>query len=623
MTQAPAGQPLTLLATITDNIAVTGASAFHRPLGGGGIYTELPMINATGDQYTVNIPAAAMTTPGVEYYLEATDGVSVTREGSPAAPFSVTVVDQPFVATVVPDTGTSAGGEVVTVEGSNFVDPPAVRFGGNPSPAVTFVSSTELQATTPAHFPASVDVEVENPNLTVGRLTHGFTFLGNTATLTLPTTTGDRLTTEILAIHTPSVEGLISAHVTVQFDPAVLTAIGASAGGLTPGFSIAANTSVPGEVTISMAGASPVTGAGDLMLLELEVIGPPAATTALNFVAAELNDGAIPANPVDGQLTVNDAFDVTGAVAYYQDALPVPAVQLDATGSGSFTTATDPAGVYVFSGIPSGTYTLTPMKSDDASPAVISPFDASLVLQHDAGLITLTGHQATAADVNKASGITPFDASLILQYTVGLIGLPFPGNPRVWDFNPSLYSYPFLDQDQSGQDFTAVLAGDPSGNWSAPAAARGPGATLRFADHVAGPSQPITVPLVIEDAGGMLSLLATVAFDPSILLPAAAATTDFSASFSLVSNFDPAGEIVLGMASATPLMGSGELVSLTFDVVGNPAAVSPLDLVSANLDEGAIPVILIDGQVQVDPAFFIFADGFESGDATAWSSSVP
>ena len=62
---APARQQLTLLATITDNIAVTGAGVFHRPLGGGEIYVELPMINAVGDQYTVNIPAVDMVSPGV------------------------------------------------------------------------------------------------------------------------------------------------------------------------------------------------------------------------------------------------------------------------------------------------------------------------------------------------------------------------------------------------------------------------------------------------------------------------------------------------------------------------------------------------------------------------------
>ena len=145
------------------------------PLGGGGGYVELPMINAVGDQYTVNIPAMHMAAPGVEYYLEATDGASVTQHGTPAAPHQVTVQDVPVVLSVDPTSGTFAGGDVVTITGSNFVDPPVVRFGGTASPAVTFVSATELTAETPAHYPALVDVEVENPSTAVGRLTNAYT----------------------------------------------------------------------------------------------------------------------------------------------------------------------------------------------------------------------------------------------------------------------------------------------------------------------------------------------------------------------------------------------------------------------------------------------------------------
>ena len=433
VSQAPAGQSLTLLASITDNIAVIDASAYHRPLGGGGIYAELPMINAVGDQYTVNIPAVDMTAPGVEYYLEATDGVSITRHGTPATPHQVTVQDVPVILSVDPTSGTFAGGDLVTITGSNFVDPPLVRFGGTASPSVTFVSSSELTAETPAHYPALVDIEVENPSTAVGRLTNAFTFTGNTATLTLPAAaTGDRLTNVQLAVNTASAEGMLSALLTVQFDATVLTATGATAGNLTTGFSVSANTTTPGEIVVSLANATPVTGAGDVALLSFDVVGAPDAVTALTFDAVELNDGAIPATPVDGQLTVNNSFDLSGAVSYYQGAVPVPGTQLDVTGSGSFTTATDGGGIYGFTGLPSGDYALTPSKNDAHSMAIVGPLDASMVLQHSSGLIALSGHQATAADVNKAGGISPFDASLILQYSVGLIGLPFPGNPGVW-----------------------------------------------------------------------------------------------------------------------------------------------------------------------------------------------
>jgi len=51
----------------------------------------------------------------------------------------------------------------------------------------------------------------------------------------------------------------------------------------------------------------------------------------------------------------------------------------------------------------------------------VKPFDASLVLQHAATVITLSEKQQGVADVSGNGMITSYDASLILQYSVGLI----------------------------------------------------------------------------------------------------------------------------------------------------------------------------------------------------------
>jgi hypothetical protein len=52
---------------------------------------------------------------------------------------------------------------------------------------------------------------------------------------------------------------------------------------------------------------------------------------------------------------------------------------------------------------------------------MITPFDATLVLQHIVGMVTLEGRALKAADTDHDGRITPFDATLILQYIVGMI----------------------------------------------------------------------------------------------------------------------------------------------------------------------------------------------------------
>ena len=57
---------------------------------------------------------------------------------------------------------------------------------------------------------------------------------------------------------------------------------------------------------------------------------------------------------------------------------------------------------------------------DADGDGTVSAFDASLVLQHVVGLITLGPDERIAADVDGDGSISAFDASLVLQFVVGL-----------------------------------------------------------------------------------------------------------------------------------------------------------------------------------------------------------
>lgn len=106
----------------------------------------------------------------VNVQVTAADGMSSSVPGA----FTYTA-SSPTVASVSPTSGGTAGGTVVTVTGSNFASGATVSFGGAPA-SVSFLSSTQLKAVTPAHAAGSVNVVITNPDSTSAALPGGFTF---------------------------------------------------------------------------------------------------------------------------------------------------------------------------------------------------------------------------------------------------------------------------------------------------------------------------------------------------------------------------------------------------------------------------------------------------------------
>lgn len=81
------------------------------------------------------------------------------------------------ISSAGPGTGSTAGGTSVTITGSGFTHSASVVFGGAAAPSVTYISSTELQAITPAHASGTVSVAVtENPHGQTAILSGGFTY---------------------------------------------------------------------------------------------------------------------------------------------------------------------------------------------------------------------------------------------------------------------------------------------------------------------------------------------------------------------------------------------------------------------------------------------------------------
>ena len=83
------GSNLILTATITDNLNIAYANLYYR-IAGTDEWVIVRM-NKLNDKYSAIIPAADLTAEGLEYYIEAGDGVSSTFKGSAAQPFTVAV----------------------------------------------------------------------------------------------------------------------------------------------------------------------------------------------------------------------------------------------------------------------------------------------------------------------------------------------------------------------------------------------------------------------------------------------------------------------------------------------------------------------------------------------------
>ncbi|MCA9517120.1 MAG: PKD domain-containing protein, partial [Myxococcales bacterium] len=89
----PEGQSVPVSATVTDPSGVVSVKLVYRPTG-FPLFQEITMTAGAGGAYTADIPSFAVTPPGVEYYLRATDGAGNTGAspvGGSSAPYTFTV----------------------------------------------------------------------------------------------------------------------------------------------------------------------------------------------------------------------------------------------------------------------------------------------------------------------------------------------------------------------------------------------------------------------------------------------------------------------------------------------------------------------------------------------------
>ena len=295
--------------------------------------------------------------------------------------------------------------------------------------------------------------------------------------------------------------------------------------------------------------------------------------------------------------------EISGRVTYANASVvtPVPSTVLSAVGSTSFSTLSNANGFYSLRDFSVGAYVVTPSKTGQING--ISNLDASRVAQHIVGLTVLNSTQIIAADTSGNGTVGSLDAAYIAQFVASI---PNPGLTGRWKFLPSSRSYSNVQTSQGGQDFSAILVGDVTGNWNpniglqrepsssieadaAPAATgikQSPQtdiyekstepievAAVTINDNEDIKSSGLTVELRANDTtgAGILGYQFEVHYDPRLMAPrleACDAAETLSAQMTAVCRESEPGVLNVVAFGTETLSGAGSLLKLKFNRVG-------------------------------------------------------
>lgn len=573
----------TIAADITDNVSVVGATLFYRLAGSDAEYTSREMVNATGDRFTVTLESPLLQPPGIEYYLSATDGVSTTYSGRGETPYLIVVDDKPVVTALTPNRGPASGGTVVQVTGTNFKEGSTVTFGSTLATVVTFVSSTQLEVTTPEHIPKALTVTVTNPGDRVGRLLNGYTFIDDFANIYLSDVAAESGEFVTVPLGVANVSGLASLGVTINYDPTELRFSALTKGEFLQDWVLVSNSTVDGEVRLAAASNGvALSGSGALATIEFQVLGQPGASASLSLSNTSLNGGAIIPSQTIGSVKVEEFVSIAGEVYFHGDSSkPMEGVSLNLEGAGTRSATTDESSQFLIKRLPFSDYKLSYTKADEVNG--VSALDAALVLRHSVGLENLTGYGLAAADVNRDGQVLPIDAYGILRHAADIEDISVDAGGSAWGFDPAERTYTNLTENITGQNTNAYLLGDVSGNWSRSTQQNGKPVKMGVYS-LSDPQNNKTLSRVLLQTGEELLNGAELIlnYDPALTV-----TSIKCPESAYVLNTETPGELKIALASASGISGNQVLIELEFNEVVEGPAVSVSQVL---LQEGGLIV---------------------------------
>ncbi|MGH7789115.1 MAG: right-handed parallel beta-helix repeat-containing protein [Candidatus Binatia bacterium] len=375
-----------------------------------------------------------------------------------------------------------------------------------------------------------------------------------------------------------------------------------------------------GAHELAASGPSPTPTATVAPTLTRTATGSATSTTTRTATSTATRTSTATVTPTITQtVTPAPTVRVGGTLRYYRDARPVAAADVHLDGPSARSAASGAGGAFAFDGVPIGTWRLEPRKLGDWGTG-ISALDAAYVLQHVNGSRTLDATAALACDVTASGALSTLDATRILQLTVGILPqfaaasacasdwlfLPLPPSGATQTSvapsfaggvcQPGAIAYAPLGADALGQDFSAALLGDCTGNWQPAAAA----ANAPFGRSVSKPAAAdATLTRLRRVRGG--GLRATLLLRPGIALQAAEVVLNVDASrlrlrrarpalaargALLQANQTDAGTLAIALAAVSPIAaGARTAIVLDFEPLTADARGAVLAVAALRLNE--------------------------------------
>jgi len=123
------------------------------------------------------------------------------------------------------------------------------------------------------------------------------------------------------------------------------------------------------------------------------------------------------------------------------------------------------------------------------------------------------------------------------------------------------------------------------------------------------PGSTIQVPIVVEGAKDVGSVDITLKYDPSVLKANSAETADLGKNAIMESNLANPGQVNIALVDASGINGEGEVATISFSVLGETGASSPLSLVEVSVYN----LELVEQQTSISSGVFTVAEAKGAG----------